>query len=1055
MARPALPLLAVSGVLAGFLAVHAGPAGVVGAGIVLVAATLPAARGGRPLALAGLLGLVAAARGAAAPATDALAPRLPDEGVRAVVEGTVVDADPPSPAGVPFVLETTAVTTAAGREEGRARLRASGGGPGAGRPFPALHPGDRVTVSGTLRRLPSPTNPGAFDAREAWARRGVFARLDVPDGTCVEALRPSEGLLAAVSHLRGDVAARLTRAVGPADAGLLRSLLVGDRGALDPADRVRFVRAGAAHILAISGAHVALVVAGLLRVLRALRVPRRAAAAGVLVGVALLVPLTGASPPVVRSAAGFGLFLVGRLLGREPRGGLLLATVAVGYLAIDPTAASDPGFRMSFAAAAGLVLLAGRLRHALVGERLVDALHGGPPPSAPVRSALAAGLAAWAASTPVTVHDLGQSGWVAIPVGLVAVPLSTAAMLAGLAAVAVADAPGLGALARVAVEVTLGALRTCLDAPVRVGVSQGPVVAPGALWYVAYGLAFLAAARAAPRLALAGGAAMAVLLASLPADHDAAPPPHVRLTLLDVGHGQAALLETPDGARALLDAGSRDRPDVADRVVLPALRVFGVPALDLVVASHADADHAGALPAVAEVVPVRLAVVPPRFAPATRDAIVARVGAVLEAADGDELLSGDWGRLVVRGPARAPPADASENDGCLVLALETPHGTVLLPGDREEDGVADLLAAHPDLAADVLVSPHHGLPAPSRERLRAAVRPRVEVASAPASVAATLPPTAWVTGRDGAVTITLGPDGPTVVAFAPRRPVDVPSGDPGPADARPAGPRPYDPTRPAMPDVPTLALAVVVLAVIVAASIRLGWLRPSAALAAGVLGLLAVAAFAWAGLAALLAPFLVATLLGKLPGGLEAGGPRVLRQVLANGLPGAVGLAFAAAGVEGAAAAFAGAFAALGADTLATEIGTRYGGTPRHALTFRPLPRGASGGVSLAGTLASFVGAALAPVAMAAAGGLPRGAVVAAAAGGVVAGLADSALGAVLQRKGTCATCGRVVEEAVCCGAPPARLRGRLAFLDNDAVNLVNGVVGALVAFALARGSLA
>jgi hypothetical protein len=56
VARPALPLLAVSGVLAGFLAVHAGPAGVVGAGVLVVAATLPALRGTRPLALAGLPG---------------------------------------------------------------------------------------------------------------------------------------------------------------------------------------------------------------------------------------------------------------------------------------------------------------------------------------------------------------------------------------------------------------------------------------------------------------------------------------------------------------------------------------------------------------------------------------------------------------------------------------------------------------------------------------------------------------------------------------------------------------------------------------------------------------------------------------------------------------------------------------------------------------------------------------------------------------------------------------------------------------------------------------
>jgi uncharacterized membrane protein len=89
---------------------------------------------------------------------------------------------------------------------------------------------------------------------------------------------------------------------------------------------------------------------------------------------------------------------------------------------------------------------------------------------------------------------------------------------------------------------------------------------------------------------------------------------------------------------------------------------------------------------------------------------------------------------------------------------------------------------------------------------------------------------------------------------------------------------------------------------------------------------------------------------------------------------------------------------------------------------------------------------------MALAGGLAPRALVPATVGGVVAGYVDSALGALLQRKGTCATCGRVVEAATCCGAPPRRLAGRLAALDNDGVNLVNGVVGALVAWGLVAG---
>lgn len=1060
MRRPPIALEVVAGLLLGFFVLSApaavGVAALLAAGLLLVRAgrrptpPSPPAHAGaasssppraRVFALALGLGLVAAARADLAPTSDLLAAGVPEHGLVTVVEGEVLDADPPSPMGLAFVVEVHAFHTGEGRvvPRRRPRLRAQGGGFGSGTPLPPLHPGDEVVVGGTVRRLPAPTNPGAFDARDLWGRRGVFARLDVPDGACVERHVPARGLLADVSRWRHAICRRLSVALSRDDAGLLRSLVVGDRGALESSDRLRFLRAGAAHILAISGSHVALLVAGLLVALRRLRVPRRPAAWLVLAAVLLLVPLTGSAPPVIRSAAGFSLFLLGRLLGREPRGALLLALVVTGYLALDPMAARDVGFRLSFAAAAGLVLLAGRLRSALVPFDPVAGALGRPRPRAPLRSALAAGAAAFAASSPVTIHDLGQAGWVAIPVGLVAVPLSTLAIVAGLLVALCGDTPGLASLTTGAARALLFLLRACLDVPPAVGALQAPVVPPPALWYAAYGLAFLAAVRAPPRLALGGGAAMALLLGAVPFDRVVAPPAHVRLTFLDVGHGQACLLEAPDGARALLDAGSRDRPGVADRTVLPALHALGVPALDVVVASHADADHAGALPAVADAMPVRLAVVPEGFDPSVRAPIEARVGALLEAADGDVVLSGAWGRVVVLGPARANRAPRSENDGGLVLRVETPHGRALLPGDREALGVDDLLAAHDDVGAEVLVLPHHGLPGPGRERLRAAVGARVEVASAARAVAATLPDSVLVTGRDGALAVTLAPGGPVVTRLRP----------PGPWVP------PYHRGAGAMPDLPTLAIAVVLLAAIVAASVRLGWLRTDAALAAGVLGFLGVLAFSWAGLAALLAPFLVATLLGKAPGGLESGGPRVLAQVLANGAPGLVGLGVALLGGEGVrglgAAAFAGAFAALGADTVATEVGTRFGGTPRHALTWRPLARGESGGVSLAGLAGSVGGGALAPVAMALCGGLSWAVVGAVTAAGVAAGYVDSVVGAVFQRKGTCAACGREVETRVCCGAPvPTRAR-RLAWLDNDGVNVVCGLVGALLSLLAAH----
>jgi beta-lactamase superfamily II metal-dependent hydrolase/uncharacterized membrane protein len=528
-----------------------------------------------------------------------------------------------------------------------------------------------------------------------------------------------------------------------------------------------------------------------------------------------------------------------------------------------------------------------------------------------------------------------------------------------------------------------------------------------------------------------------VLLVDLEARSEPRPPAGVRLTFLDVGHGQAALLETSDGRRALLDAGSRDRRDIAERVVIPALFALRATTLDLAAASHADADHAGALPAILDEVPTGTIVVPPRFEPTVRAALEATNRPVVGVRDGDGLLAGPWGRLVVLGPAPGAAPGVSRNDDCLVLAIETPWGSILLPGDREARGVTRLLAAHPDLRASVLVLPHHGHPNPGRDRLIAATDPALSIASTPPSSVARLPAATRATGREGALVLTLDASGLRIEApFDGRRRTD------GEYD------RPLEP----MCDPLTLATAAAALAVVGFVAVRLSWLTRGGAAGAVVLGFAGVAAFGWAALAALLAPFVVATLAGKLPGGGESEGPRTLRQVAANGFVSFVGALMGLAGPTSAGLAiFLGGLAALGADTLATEFGTRYGGTPRSLATLAPLACGESGGVTFVGLLASVAGACLAPVAYVAALGAAPGAartVLVLSAAGFAAGLADSALGAALQRKGRCAACGALVETATHCGVAPVRLPRRLGWLDNDVVNLANGLVGA--AFAVA-----
>ena len=140
-----------------------------------------------------------------------------------------------------------------------------------------LRYGDELLVEGEWSRVPAPGNPGQYDWREALARRRIHGLLRVRSFDGVVVLRHGQGhpVLAAVFRLRRRWERLIRDAFSPRDAGLLVSLLLGQRAALDPQLRKSFVATGTVHLLVISGFHVGLIALLLELMFRLLGLPWR------------------------------------------------------------------------------------------------------------------------------------------------------------------------------------------------------------------------------------------------------------------------------------------------------------------------------------------------------------------------------------------------------------------------------------------------------------------------------------------------------------------------------------------------------------------------------------------------------------------------------------------------------------------------------------------------------------------------------------------------------------------------------------------------------------
>lgn len=650
-------------------------------------------------------------------------------------------------------------------------------------PNPTLRVGDQISTLLEFRSL-SP------EARERARVRGIQAAARTYSVT----LLSRGGVL---EWFRTRIGDDLERVIPAPAGGFAAAIVVGLRERVDERLADAFTATGLGHVVALSGWNVAITMAVADRALRRLSLRRRRWS---LISIALLYGLfAGASASVIRASVMSAAALVAAASGRRGAGAVALSHAVLALLIFDPAIAYDAGFRLSALATAGLLAKSADWSRAAIGvtPRLPKLLRR---PWLAVAEDIAVSVAAQAATLGVVIALFGRVALWSIPLTLLIAPLIPVATGAAIFAIVAGEiAPyttGAFSLVPNLIALPASALFRAAAWIAQAGAQlpfsqfEVPRAATGTVGacLALIGFVALLQGRGArretvmePSPGLAGRASAAtgaviLLVSSLLSGSSAATPSSLRISVLDVGQGDAILIEL-QGRRMLIDGG----PDPARlSVELDALIPSWDRKIDVLVASHPHEDHLAGLPRLLDRYQIRtiLGAETRGGGPASaswNDALSNRQLSYHSVTTGTTFMLGA-ARLNVLWPDPAAlkydPADGGSalNNRSIVLRLDLAGFSALFTGDIESD-VDALIASRLGGPIDMLKAPHHGSATASSRLLIRAADPRLSVISVGQENSYGHPAPATVerlgerggavlrTDRDGTVSIEVQPGG--------------------------------------------------------------------------------------------------------------------------------------------------------------------------------------------------------------------------------------------------------------------------------------------------------
>jgi competence protein ComEC len=600
-------------------------------------------------------------------------------------------------------------------------------------------------------REPRPPEDG-FSERDWLERQGVHV---VGRGGRWRLVGRRGGLAGGADRLRAVLVGSIAPGLTGERAAVVAGIVLGEDQGLPDELADAFRASGLYHLLAVSGSNVGVVVGAAIGGATAVGLSRRVGHVLALVAILGYVAAVGWQPSVVRAGVAATLVSLAWLLARPRDRWHVLLVGATVLLAWNPRTLLEPGFQLSFAAVLAIFL---------VVPPALRVAEGYPIPAG-LAVVVAVSGACSVVTAPISWAHFGAVPVWSVPANLLAWPVAGAILGLGLAAAAldplvpqaaesVAGVNGwlaayLAAVARLVASLPLAQLRSGLALLV-LALLLGGIVA---------------AVRGPSRLRLPVLASAAVAIAAVgfwhlgPRGGAASPPDGLRVTALDVGQGDAILVEAP-GAAMLVDEGPPEA-HAAEQ-----LRRRGIRRLSLLVLTHPERDHVGGALEVIRRLDVGLLLDPGQRAtsPYRDDAIAEarRRGVRVEIARAGEALRVGPLRVRVLWPEDAGVPGDNPNRRAIVLLVSYGSADILLTADAESDVTVPLRPP----PVEILKVAHHGSADTRLDELLRLVRPRIALVSvgadnsyghpAPSTLAAlraTPGLTVLRTDRSGSVTV--------------------------------------------------------------------------------------------------------------------------------------------------------------------------------------------------------------------------------------------------------------------------------------------------------------